>query len=202
MDKQMMKSLILEMREEKGMTFTQISNILKGEYGVIKSRQAVCGMYDRTVASMENIESPEQLIRMTDIVNLSSLGFSVDAICKIMKERFNENISSYKVRSVIDKNKGKIESIYNWNKAIVKECIDDNYSIESIVEKLTYKGVSPKKSVVKKLIMLAANEITSDLVIKTSAKVLNITGDSEIAKNVASERNLDISQRDIKKAIT
>ena len=164
MDKDTLRNIIVDMRN-KGMTFDAISDRLRSDYGVIKSRQAVHGMYIRAVNS--KLEKPIDICR-TDIINYKVIGLSIMEIADKTGYSYN------KVREILIEENSKISTIEENKVRLVKRLILEGNSANAISSIIKYKDTHAKASVFSRWIEVATNEIVDDTIRKKKAEIKNV----------------------------
>ena len=192
MDKLTLKSLIIELKDN-GHTFQAISDILREEYGIDKSRQAVCGLYNRAVSKTE--DSTEDLVLKSDIINFYCLGYSNEQIRNIFSDK---EVSLHKIHLALEDNNSIIEKT-NEQIGILKELMKVCTTAEILKKSLEYKDQSITDNRFKELmITLISDDI--QLKIKDLALELGkITEDTLIAKRIAKFFNIELTTKDIRK---
>ena len=195
MDKMTLRSLIIEMRNN-GDSFQKISDTLRIDYGIEKTRQAICGMYNRIVSEEAQERNFDNLKITVDIINYAAIGLSNTGIRNQIGD-----ISMYKITDVINNHKGKIEDIQLEHRSIVKGVLLNNEDLEVIQHKLEYKDAKPTKDRVKQLIKEATLEIMYDNASSIMAHVLKLTDDKALVNNIIQDSGIKISYRDVNKAL-
>lgn len=124
----LIKKVIVEKRNE-GYTFKQISEYLKTEYDIEKSRQAIHGIYTRynTKDEKDKIDTETKI----DILNLYVMGYSINQINKELQ------VSAYKIKKVIDTEKSDDLRLYKMD--IIIKALMNSKSLTEVKEKLKYK---------------------------------------------------------------
>lgn len=199
MDKQTLKSTIIELKNDNR-TFQEVSDILKNDYNIIMSRQAVHGMYSRAISSKQMDRNIDLLIATSDISNYSALGYGSKQIKEMLYNQ-GKDISIDTINRTLDNcdnhiNNIKIDMINKTTEAIKK-----NMDIDYIIGILSYKGVKPTKIVVDELIELASTEILKSRTIDLMVKLINITDNKELAKKVANKHNFNVTGKEISEAL-
>lgn len=201
MDKNTLRSLIIELRKENK-TFEEISSILEKTYSVKKTRQAINGIYHR---AMEKIE--EQCTDITtfvvesDIENYRCLGISYERISQLVLENHGIRLTTSKISDIANNHTVNIKAKESEQIKKVKMCIEKEESIETISTLLMYKGIKPTENRIKRLLNRASSELLRSEATKIMAKVLNITDSGEVIKRINREHNFDISLKEVGKIL-
>lgn len=198
-DKQTLKSTIVELKNNNK-TFQEISDTLSTNYGVKMSRQAVCGMYNRTISSKQMTKNIDMLIATSDIANYSALGLSG----RYIKDIINNNgieLSLYSIESKIKEESSHINGIKIDLLKKTIEMIKKGMDIGYIVDALSYKGVKPTNKVLNELIEKASTEILKSRAIDLMVKLINITDNKELAKKIANKHNFEVTGKEISEAL-
>lgn len=203
MDKTTLKNIIVKLREEDK-SFQEISSILKSEYGVDKTRQAVQAMYKRTI---ENIGNEINEIGITvDVVNMYCLGLSIQAIYDRLSAMENNNcdenncassITIYKIKSIILKNPDYITEVNEDKILIASDIIEKNGNIQDLKDSLSYYNIEPSDLVLRDLIEKATSVVIKRRALSVLRESIELLGDTSIAKTISNKHNLDISTSDI-----
>jgi DNA-binding transcriptional MerR regulator len=195
MDKQALKSTIILLRDE-GMSFQEISDILRKDYNVKMSRQAVCGMYNRSTSD-ESLNRNKEVIAVTsDIINYKALGLTIKRIKDIL-DKNNYNISFNKLSDILNNNSELMNVVKEEQVNKVAVMLSRNTEIDNIVNSLEYKGEKPTTVVLKEIIEDATALLINKRATEILAKTYSLTEDRMILKNIISKYKLDITFRDI-----
>ena len=199
MDKRTIKSVILDLRN-KGNSFQDISDVLKSEYNVSMSRQAICGMYKR-LTSEDNVKNNFNLMVSTvDIVNYSVIGLDAYRIKDILVSR-NIDLSLINIKNTLADNASSMHDFYTEMLRVVSSKIRLGEDLESIRTALAYKGEKPTESVMKALLLDYATLEIRENAARTVAKIYNLTDDKTLVKKINTKFNLDVSSKDLGKII-
>jgi len=199
MDKKALKSIILKLRNE-GNTFQNIAIILKNKYDIEMSRQAVHGMYKRAVAS--NMNDIEMILATNDIINYSIIGLKANEIQQLIKKEYNIELS---LKNIMEKSL----SNEKYRKTVYKEKIDKlksllidketTYDITDIRKLLGYKSEPMRDTALDQLlydyILLEIKNNTISLL----AKIINLTNNKLLVKDITKRINISISNKDIER---
>jgi hypothetical protein len=187
-----LKTMIVELRDS-GLTYQQISDYLKTNYGVDKTRQAVSGMYNRAKAAQKYDDQTQRVI--CDIVNLYCILDSAVQVTETFKEHGN-NISYQFIRRTVESEKKYIESVKSTIVANIEMQLDKINSISEL-EPIEYKGIKITAKRQREYIEAAyASHIRSRLA-ASLVKMYNTTSDKQMVKSVASSFGVRIGQNDL-----
>lgn len=101
MDKRTIARIVYDMRnKDEKISYAKMASKLMEDYGVKISRQALRNIYVREVENMKSLESSESLI-VTFIINLYCLGYDLDEIIDIIRQRFGCNIDEEYIEKVL-----------------------------------------------------------------------------------------------------
>lgn len=200
MDKRALKSIIIELKQDKHKTFTQIAYILENEYNIKMTRQAVCGMYNRSMSAYKSEHNKELLLSTNDIINYYTLGMKLYDIKRTM-ELCDIKVSLGEVKNTIEENSVYINNIKNDQIKICKKAVDDGSSIEDITSMLSFKGYNPSLKVVKRILKLACKESLKDSALAVFGKYYNITDNPSFINTIINEHNFDIKLKELSKEI-
>lgn len=195
MDKITLKSIIIEMRNN-GDSFQKISDELKKKYNINKSRQAVCGLYNRATSEEQQGKNIDNVILRTDIVNYTSIGLTETQIKELLTD-----VSNYKISEVINNSKDYLAELENEHVNTVKNILINSEDIGIIKSKLQYKNSMPTDEKIKQLIELATQNIIRDNTTTILVHILKITDDRELINNIIKKFNLDIKSKDINNSL-
>lgn len=136
MDNNTLKAYIVEQRQNN-ITFQEISDKLREDFNIHRSRQAIQGLYNRTIN-----KSNDNIILNSDILNIYSLGYNYTNV-KIELEKLGKEATVDYVTNVIKNNKKTLNKIMDSivNKMILNENLLLNFNdIKGIIQ---YKGIEP-----------------------------------------------------------
>lgn len=193
MDKQSIKALIIELND-KGYTFKEISDTLSDNYNINMTRQAVHGMYKRALNSVEHTNKVKELTH--NILTLYSLGFKVTQL----KEKYPE-LTVRDIESVLENNKDKLEKIRNNQVTLTANMIKNGQGLDEIEKALSFENERPTENVLKNIVKQASYTLINSNASVVLAKLFMLIEDRDILKDAIAKFNLDITFRDIGKAI-
>lgn len=192
------KKMIQTMRN-KGMTYQEIADTLAKEYGIVRSRQAIYSLYNRSIDENRAAMAEEKQITVSHVVNIYCLGWDMTKTTDAMKS-LGVDISYNKVSRIIHANSTYIKNV---NEALVTkvkdmiECEDDPAVIKA---SLSYCGIDVTSKKLGSLISQAFKLRIRDYILKEIVSAYKLSGDKEVAKDICySYPNSKITIADIEK---
>lgn len=189
MDVKTLRALVIE-HKDLGMSYQEISDMLEREYNVVRSRQALQGMYTRAIdrrnRELENKKS--KICIIADIVNIHCLGYNKTEITRIIKS-LGHNLSYRRVVSIVNSQDKYIKEVET---AIGNRVADKLGSIEYISELkdiIKYKEVSITDKKINEYIVMGYNIIINNKINEVLSEVYKMTDDRGIVRQVAN--NID-----------
>jgi len=165
------KAIIVSLRSQ-GYSFQKISDILKNEYNIEKTRQACCSVYNRVMSDKEKSKRTEIMSLAIDIINYYSLGISEVQLCKIINASRDEKskVSSYKIHNIIVSNSDYIQEVLEDKVGITEKFLRDTGGIsnsnklrlEELVRLLEYNGIKPTRVVLNRLLEKASQRLIAE----------------------------------------
>lgn len=202
MDNETLKSLILQYRDS-GMTYQEISDKLVSEYGIMKSRQAIQGLYKRTVQSLKSDSDKIKRLREADVVNLYCLGYNMSEVQRLMED-LGYDISYSEVNRIIKRYKKEDDYIKEVEDSIVsriRDIADKVSSIDDIINNVNYKGVPIKKEKVLEYLVEAYKNKIIDKIREDLIKIYEFTDSKEAVKKIIDDLKLDIKINELKRTL-
>lgn len=202
MDNETLKSLILQYRDS-GMTYQEISDKLVSEYGIMKSRQAIQGLYKRTVQSLKSDSDKIKRLREADVVNLYCLGYNMSEVQRLMED-LGYDISYSEVNRIIKRYKKEDDYIKEVEDSIVsriRDIADKVSSIDDIINNVNYKGVPIKKEKVLEYLVEAYKNKITDKIREDLIKIYEFTDSKEAVKKIIDDLKLDIKINELKRTL-
>lgn len=198
-DKDSLKRIIIQLRAEDH-SFQEISDILLSEYGILRTRQSIQGMFTRAINS--NNENIEDLVSKIDLLQIYQLGYNRETVVNKVNELHpNKNITQYRLQLIIENSNNNLRSIENEQLRLIEKGFKQKYSVDDIKTWLSFKGIEIKDSRFKELVLKLVESKLEDLIKDEASKVLEITGDRDIAKQIAERFNVELRSKDINRAI-
>lgn len=186
MDRQTLRALIIQYRE-KGKSFSEIANILKEEYGIVKDRQTIHGIYKRAMAKSN--EEKDKLNLAADIVNLHVLGYNRAEITNMAK-MLGHDVSYYIVRNILNKNEAYANEVKRHCVYKIVSMLTEGKAYDEIRESISYKGIPPKDKALRNLLTEAHVLCIKDVCVRELVKVYRDTEDSDLISQII--KNLDL----------
>lgn len=202
MDNETLKSLILQYRDS-GMTYQEISDKLVSEYGIMKSRQAIQGLYKRTVQNLKSNSDKIKRLREADVVNLYCLGYNMSEVQRLMED-LGYDISYSEVNRIIKRYKkedGYIKEVEDSIVSRIRDIADKVSSIDDIINNVNYKGVPIKKEKVLEYLVEAYKNKIIDKIREDLIKIYEFTDSKEAVKKIIDDLKLDIKINELKRTL-
>lgn len=189
MDVKTLRALVIE-HKDLGMSYQEISDMLERDYNVVRSRQALQGMYTRAVdrRNRELEDRKNKICIIADIVNIHCLGYNKTEITRIIKS-LGHNLSYRRVVSIVNSQDKYIKEVET---AIGNRVADKLGSIEYISELkdiIKYKEVPITDKKIKEYIAMGYNIIINNKINEVLSEVYKMTDDRGIVRQVAN--NID-----------
>jgi DNA-binding transcriptional MerR regulator len=199
MNKDVTKSLIVELKEG-GKSFQEISDILLKDYKIKMSRQAVCGMYKRTIANDTLNKNKELILLTNDICHWSAIGLNSKEI-KDELAKYDYDVTIRKIDNIIENNSETIETIREKLTEYVSELLNNNSELDNIIRAISFKRVKPKNKELMDIIEKATMTLVKDSVTTVLANVYSITERKNLIKSISETCGLDITVGDVVKQL-
>lgn len=201
MEKNELKAIIIELKD-KGHSYQEISEYLLKNHGIKKSRQAIYGLYTRTL-NYTNDENKKQIMLYTnDICHYVALGISKQRIKEILSDD-NINISIGKINDISTKNSDYIENIKTSyiNKLIT--VIRNGNDMRFIKLSLKYKNESITDKQLNILLDACSIIMIRERVIDELILIYSSTDNKQLIKDIIKRYNINTSLSEIiKQAVT
>lgn len=196
MDRKTLRAFVIDSRN-KGMTFENMAEALRNEYGIVRNRQSLHGIYKRAITNKEREASSEKISMIADVVNIYALGYNM-AETRNIACNIGHDVSYYNVRDIISKEQEYIESVKNTMVFKTVRLILEGKSSESMVEELTYKGIKPTENGLKSILIDSYSMIVLSAATNELVKAYRDVEDRDIIRKVIEKTGLDIEIQDIK----
>lgn len=192
MDIGTIKSMVISMRQNgnngRGMSFQAISDKLREEYSIVKSRQAVQGLYVR--ATEDELRAGENFKLSVEICNVYCLGYNLTETTEIINS-IGYSVSYQKICNAV-----KFNSDYlNWLLDSMKYTVLNNFSADSdvtiIKQLLGYRGFDATQEKFDELIYLSCIDKIKESSIEHLKTAYKLTNNAELIKRLNKNR-LDI----------
>ena len=178
-----LKSIVCNLRE-RGMTFQEISDTLKSQYGVERSRQAVQSLYSRCLKKVDNDETMYNILLKRHISSLAALGYNASEITSILDKNFgivetyNKINTRYKVvgRQIFD-----TEQVI---KSKINDMIDAGVDSQIIKASLDYEDIHIKDTKFNSYISSVMYEKIRQGIMNCLYKTYKLTGSLKEARDL------------------
>lgn len=139
MDLNTIKNIICVMRD-KGMTYQAISDKLREDYGIIKSRQAIQGLHVRAREDRALKLSESEISLKCDVISIYNLGYNMTQVTKIVQNLYPD-ITYQKVLAIIKENKEYSTNMEIASIALLQDAFDSENDPGTLKNMISYKGV-------------------------------------------------------------
>lgn len=136
-----LKQLIFRLREE-GNSYKAISDILRAEYCIDRTPQAIQKSYAKTLREKEEYLDMGKQNSICDIMNVYALGYNMSETHSIIANKLGIHVSYTTVTNTIKNNAEYLKSISKAMLATISDNIDSNESSEALRNRLEYKGIA------------------------------------------------------------
>lgn len=192
MDTTTLKSLVIELRD-LGMTFEAISQKLFEDYGVKRSRQSLCSLYNRAMEASE-LDKDSQIL-ISHIVNLYCLNGNASATQQCLKY-LGYDIGYRKVLDTIKEQRNYINSVKTTIVATIESHLDGLDDIRDCIALLDYKSNRVTDRVFYEYFKKAYEIHIKHQIIRELYKVYSLSGDKEIAKGIGEKFNIYFDEKE------
>lgn len=194
MDMTTLKTLIIELKDS-GMTFQEVADTLEKQYGVVRTRQAINGIYKRAKESLKEDESKQRII--CDIVNLYCISDSASQVYEKLQQ-IGINISYRQILNVINNETKYIESVKQTIVANLEAQISSLTDIRDALGLVEYKGVTISRKKFDEYFELACKHYIRQQVISDISRIYRLTSDKEMIKSIGQQFNIGIKTADLR----
>lgn len=170
-DNNTLRSLVVNCRD-RGMTYQEISNMLRSEYGVVRTRQAVQQMYVRATNVPKVSDIGDDVV--DKIIKLSSFGYSTD---EIVESIGRNTVSKSMLMEIISRNRAHIQTRSNAIMARVVDMVKSDMNYSAMKAAISYGGYTIKDTKLKEFIECAAFTSIMNTFNNVSERIVSITGD-------------------------
>ena len=188
MDNTTLKALVVKYKET-GMTYQEIADTLKQEYGIERSRQALQGMYQRALKGNESSKKKEEVTIIADTINLYCLGYNMTEVQSMLAE-LEYNVSYTFVCQTVKNNKDYIKDVTDSLIKKVESYLDKAKHMIDMYKVIEYNGVVPTNKKMKWLVAEAYKLKIQNNFIKYTEDMYNFTSDKSIERKVINDLNL------------
>lgn len=170
-DNNTLRSLVVNCRD-RGMTYQEISNMLRYEYGVVRTRQAVQQMYVRATNVPKVSDIGDDVV--DKIIKLSSFGYSTD---EIIESIGRNTVSKSMLMEIISRNRAHIQTRSNAIMARVVDMVKSDMNYSAMKAAISYGSYTIKDAKLKEFIECAAFTSIMNTFNNVSERLVSITGD-------------------------
>lgn len=194
MDMTTLRTLIIELKDS-GMTFQEVADVLEKQYGIIRTRQGINGIYKRAKESLKEDESKQRVV--CDIINLY-------CICDSAQQVFNKlqqigvNVSYRQVLNVINNETSYIESVRQTIIANLEAQIESLTDIRDAIRLVEYKGITVSKKKFSEYFELACKHYIRQEVVGELSKIYRLTSNKDMVKSLGQQFNIGIKTSDLR----
>lgn len=189
-----LKSLIIELKDS-GMTFQEVADTLEKRYGVIKTRQAISGLYNRAKEALKDDESYQMTI--CDIINIYAISDSAAQVLNHL-QHLGLCVNYRQVLNVISKEKRYTENVQQTIVAKLVEQMDGLVDIREATKTIEYKGINISKKRFDEYFEKACKAfIRQDIMISLS-RIYKLTSNKEMVKSIGEKFNIGIKTSDLR----
>lgn len=170
-DNNTLRSLVVNCRD-RGMTYQEISNMLRSEYDVVRTRQAVQQMYVRATNVPKVSDIGDDVV--DKIIKLSSFGYSTDEIVESIGKN---TVSKSMLMEIISRNRAHIQTRSNAIMARVVDMVKSDMNYSAMKAAISYGSYTIKDAKLKEFIECAAFTSIMNTFNSVSERLVSITGD-------------------------
>lgn len=185
MDNKTLKAFIVKSKDE-GLTYQEIADKLEEEYKIVRSRQALQGMYQRAVRDKDTTLQKERFVASADIVNVYCLGYNKTEVTDIVN-KLGFNLSYNDVVSTIREQEDYIKNVEESIIAKVEREMSTCHFINELSPRITYKGILPTDKQLKRYVAEAYKDILSREFAERLMNIYEFTDDKSVPKKVEEE---------------
>lgn len=200
MDRDTLRALVIKYRDEQGLTFQKISDILRDEYEVVRDRQALHGLYTRAKKRPTTGKYKYGLPLTADVLNVYTLGYNMTQVTKLLATEDNK-LNYTKVREIIDSEGDFKEDILGSKACKAVELIRTGATLEEIIEEESYNGIKPTVQGIQDIMAEAYAMIIKNGIMNELVEAYRVLGDKGIVEKIYSKLDKQITFVDIKNRI-
>ena len=188
MDLNTIKNIICVLRD-KGMTYQAISDKLRDEYGIVKSRQAIQGLYVRAREDRALKLSESEISIKCDVISIYNLGYNMTQVTKIMQKQYPD-ITYQKVLNIIKENKEYSTNMEITSIALLQDAFDSENDPNILKNMLSYKGVPITQTRFNYLIAQVVTGRIKDYATSQITRMYKITGSKSDIRDICNLINV------------
>lgn len=198
LDLKTLKTMIVELRDTNGLSFQEISDTLKSEYGVDKSRQAISGLYNR-IKKQEKVDIEHQKLVM-DIVNLYCMLESATSVCNELAKA-GISITYRQVLNTIKENESYVNSVRQTITANIESKLDKVDDIRDLVNSLDYKGIPISNKRFNEYLEAACKYNIKNGIIKQLIHFYKLSSNMDMIRNIGEVFGIELKTSDLRQII-
>lgn len=195
MDMTTLKSLIIELKDNSGLTYQEISDELREKYGVIRTRQAVGSLYKRAKEANNNSESFQPIV--CDIINIYCISDTAVQTHDYLAKS-GVNISYQQVLDIVNREQKYISSVKNTIIANIENMMCNTDDIRDIRKVIEYKGIPISTKRFNEYMEAASELYIKHEILSKLNRVYRMTANKQMVKNVGEKFNLGIKTADLR----
>lgn len=196
MDNRTLKAYIFELKDVEGLSYQAIADRLAEDYGIVRSKQAIQGLYTRTIKRAQTNSCKPSVLAVSDIVNIHALGYS-GAETLVLVNSMGYGVTYDNVLDIIRDEAEYIKSVEEANIKKVREALEvaeDGLGLNYI---LVYKGITAKEKKLKKFIVKAYDQIIIEKNKEILTRAIQIVDDRSVIRQIIQDMHLDITVGDV-----
>lgn len=195
MDMTTLKSLIIELKDNSGLTYQEISDELRDKYGVIRTRQAVGSLYKRAKEAYDNSESFQPIV--CDIINTYCICDTAVQTHDYLN-KLGVSISYQQVLDIVNRETNYINSVKNTLIANIESMMYNAEDARDIRRVIEYKGIPISTKRFNEYMEAASELYIKHEVLNKLNRVYRMTANKQMVKNVGEKFNLGIKTADLR----
>lgn len=193
MSKSELRNIIVSLREDN-LSYQEISDYLRDKHGIVRSRQAIHGIYSRA-NDIEKKREEKEIINK-DIINLYCLLGSKKEVLDALRELGNSTYGKV-LNDAIGSGKEQIEKIKAGIVDKIKSEIPNLPDIKDLEGMFEYKGIQISRSVLEGYIIDAYKSYIEDAIRHHAVDLYKLTGSKSIPRKLCESFNIHIVTRDL-----
>lgn len=188
-----LKSLVVELKDS-GMTFQEVADTLEKKYSVVRSRQALYGIYKRAKESFKDDE--KYWITVCDVVNIACITDSyIQAVEKL--QQIGVSLSYRQLLSIVNKETEYVKSVERTITANIEAQLENLKDIREAVKSIEYKGIGISEKRFEGYLMDACEHHIRMGIVEELSKMYRLTSNKSMVKQIGQKFNLDIKTADL-----
>ena len=172
LDKETLRRIVVNLRDS-GMTFQAISDTLRDDYGIIRTKQAIKGIYDRAIDKNTGEKIPANDMRAISLIlNLFCRGYCATEVTTLINN-MGYNIPYNKVLNIIDSNSKYINSITETMICNILWMITEGVNRATVKKNFMFENIDIKDNKLDDLYYKAYKTYVKDLLNKETDKFIS-----------------------------